>query len=107
MEISRLYEVTFVELGVDKERASFPSRSAPTISPRQIAQIVTSITTREMFQRIPEVNRFLWGGAFWTSGHCANILGQQGNENTIEEYVRDQGRENEYQRWQRPQLSLF
>ena len=109
IEISQRYEIGFVEIGVDKDHAHFLIQSVPTISPRQVAQIVKSITAREMFQRVPEVKKFLWGGAFWTSGYFINTVGQQGNENTIGEYVRQQGRENESKRLHRTdiQLSLF
>jgi REP element-mobilizing transposase RayT len=107
LEISQRYEITFVEIRVDKDHAHFLIQSVATISPRQIAQIVKSITAREIFQRVPEVKKFLWGGAFWTSGYFINTVGQQGNENTIGEYVRKQGRENEYKRLHRAQLSLF
>ena len=107
LEISQRYEITFVEIGVDKDHAHFLIQTVPTISPRQIAQIVKSITAREIFQRVPEVKKFLWGGAFWTSGYFINTVGQQGNENTIGEYVRNQGRGNEYKRLHRTQLSLF
>jgi REP element-mobilizing transposase RayT len=107
LEISQRYEITFVEIGVDKDHAHFLIQSVPTISPRQIAQIVKSIKAREIFQRIPEVKKFLWGGAFWTSGYFINTVGQQGNENTIGEYVRNQGHENEHKRLHRAQLSLF
>ena len=107
LEISQRYEITFVEIGVDKDHAHFLIQSVPTMSPRQIAQIVKSITAREMFRRVPEVKEFLWGGVFWTSGYFINTVGQQGNENTIGEYVRNQGRESEYKRLHRAQLSLF
>lgn len=107
LEISQRYEITFVEIGVDKDHAHFLIQSVPTMSPRQLAQSVKSITAREMFRRVPEVKKFLWGGAFWTSGYFINTVGQQGNENTIGEYVKNQVRENEYKRLHRAQLPLF
>ena len=64
MELSMRYEITFAEIGVDKDHAHFLIQSVPTMSPKQIAQIVKSITAREIFQRVPEVKKYLWGGAF-------------------------------------------
>jgi len=107
LEISQRYEITFVEIGVDKDHAHFLIQTVPTISPKQIAQIVKSITAREIFERVPEVKKFLWGGAFWTSGYFINTVGKQGNENSIAEYVKNQGRVNEYKQLHRTQLSLF
>jgi putative transposase len=107
LEISQRFEITFVEIGVDKDHAHFLIQTVPTISPKQIAQIVKSITAREIFERVPEVKKFLWGGAFWTSGYFINTVGKQGNENSIAEYVKNQGRVNEYKQLHRTQLSLF
>jgi hypothetical protein len=36
-----------------------------------------------------------------------NTVGQKGNEKTIATYVRNQGREKEYQQLHREQLKLF
>jgi REP element-mobilizing transposase RayT len=107
LEISKRYEIVFIEIGVDKDHAHFLIQSVPIYSPSQIAQIVKSITAREIFIRVPEVKKHLWGGAFWTSGYFINTVGQQGNEETIRDYLKGQGRENEYKRLHRAQLSLF
>lgn len=40
------YKIMFVEIGVDKDHAHFLIQSVPTISAKQIAQIVKSITAR-------------------------------------------------------------
>lgn len=107
LEISKRYEITFVEIGVDKDHAHFLIQSVPMLSPKRIAQIVKSITAREIFERVPEVKNFLWGGAFWTSGYFINTVSKQGNENSIGEYVKNQGRTHEYKQLHSAQLSLF
>lgn len=53
LEISKRYEIMFIEIGVDKDHAHFLIQSVPIYSPRQIAQIVKSITAREIFARVP------------------------------------------------------
>jgi REP element-mobilizing transposase RayT len=53
------------------------------------------------------VKKQLWGGEFWTKGYFVNTVGQQGNEASIARYVKNQGREKEYQVVHRKQLSLF
>lgn len=105
--ISERYEVVFIEIGVDQDHAHFLIQSVPMYSPRQIAQIVKSITAREIFKRVPEVKKYLWGGAFWTSGYFINTVGQKGNEETIQQYLKEQGRETEYKCLHHGQLSLF
>jgi REP element-mobilizing transposase RayT len=66
-----------------------------------------SITAREIFKRVPKVKKQLWGGEFWSKGYYINTVGQKGNEETIAEYVRNQGREQEYQKLHSEQLTLF
>ena len=60
-------------------------------SPKQIVQIIKSITAKKIFQICPEVKENLWGGAFWTSGYFVNTVSRHGNESTITNYVKNQG----------------
>jgi putative transposase len=106
-EISKRYEIEFLEIGVDKDHVHFLIQSVPRYSPSRIAQTVKSITAREVFRRVPSVKKQLWGGEFWTKGYFVNTVGQQGNEASIARYVKNQGREKEYQVVHRKQLSLF
>lgn len=107
LEIAKRYEIQFVEIGTDHDHVHFLIQSVPSYSPTQIARIVKSITAREIFQRVPSVKKLLWGGEFWSKGFFINTVGQKGNEESIATYVRNQGRENEYQKLHREQLTLF
>jgi len=107
LEIAKRYEIQFVEIGTDHDHVHFLIQSVPSYSPTQIARIIKSITAREIFQRVPSVKKLLWGGEFWSKGFFINTVGQKGNEETIATYVRNQGRENEYQKLHREQLTLF
>jgi len=107
MEISKRYEIRFLEIGVDDDHVHFLMQSVPSYSPYRITQIVKSITAREIFKRIPSVKKQLWGGEFWTKGYFMNTVGQYGNEKTITAYVREQGREKEYKKIYSQQLTLF
>lgn len=107
IEISKRYEIEFIEIGVDKDHVHFLIQSISKYSPTKIANIVKSITAREIFRRIPSVKEELWGGEFWTKGYFMNSVGQSGNEKTIAEYVKKQGRANEYSQLHRQQLRLF
>ena len=107
LDISARHEITFIEIGIDEDHAHFLIQSIPSYSPSEIAQLVKSITGREIFKRVPEVKKRLWVGAFWTSSYFINTVGQHGNENTIREYVQGQGRTEEYKCLHRGQLALF
>ena len=107
LEIAKRYEIQFIEIGTDNDHVHFLVQSVPTYSPTQVVRIIKSLTAREIFKQVPSVKKQLWGGEFWAKGYFANTVGQKGNEQTIASYVRNQGREAEYQQLHREQLVLF
>lgn len=107
LEIAKRYDVHFLEIGTDQDHVHFLVQSVPMLFPKRIVQIIKSITAREVFLRNPEVKRQLWGGAFWTSGYFINTVGRSGSESAILAYVKNQGREKEYQKLHSDQPTLF
>ena len=111
LEISERYEISFLEIGVDKDHVHFLVQSIPMYSPKKIVQTIKSIAAREIFRRLPEVKKLLWGGEFWSKGYYMSTVGKHGNENVISKYVKNQGGNN-YKLLHRDmsklgQLSLF
>ena len=107
LEIARRYQIEFIEIGTDKDHVHFLIQSVPTYSPTKIIQRVKSLTVREIFKRAPEVKQKLWGGEFWSDGYYVSTVGRSGREETIREYVQEQGKEDEYQQLHEQQLKLF
>ena len=107
LEISKRYEIEFIEIGTDNDHVHFLIQSIPVMSPTQIIRIVKSITAKELFKSHPEIKQKLWGGQFWTKGYYVNTVGRHGDENTIQQYVKGQGTEKEYKKLQEQQLRLF
>ena len=108
LEISKRYEIHFLEIGVDKDHVHFLIQSVPTKSPTQIITTMKSLTAREIFKKHPEVKEQLWGGEFWTDGYFVNTVSKFGDESSISQYVRDQGVEKDYTVLHKEkQLSLF
>ena len=105
-EISLRYEITFIEIGTDGDHVHFLIQSVPMYSPTKIARTVKSITAIEIFRRAPEVKKMLWGGEFWSNGYFMNTVGQHGNEDTIKNYVKNQGKVD-YKKIYRGQLKLL
>lgn len=60
-EISKRFEIYFLEIGTDKDHVHFLIQSVPTYSPMQIVRIVKSHTAKEVFKQCPEVKKQLWG----------------------------------------------
>jgi putative transposase len=108
LEISKRYEIIFLEIGTDQDHVHFLIQSVPMYSPKKVVQVVKSITAREVFRLVPEVKRQLWGGEFWGKGYFINTVGQHGNEKSIANYVKNQGKEKEYKVLHKQiQLTLF
>lgn len=107
-EISLRYEIHFLEIGTDKDHIHYLLQSVPTYSPTKIARIIKSLTAREIFSQAPGVKRALWGGQFWGSGFYINTVGRHQTEKVITEYVKNQGKPEEYQVLKKDnQLKLF
>jgi len=106
IEIEKRYHVKFLEIGIDKDHVHFLVQSVPTYSVTKIVATIKSITAREVFRRCPEVKTQLWGGEFWTDGYYASTVGKHGNEETIKNYVKQQGYDY-HQLHEDRQLKLF
>jgi putative transposase len=107
LEISKRYEIVFLEIGTDKDHVHFLVHSVPMLSPKRIVQIIKSITAREIFRACPEVKKQLWGGEFWRDGYFISTVGKHGNEDVIKKYIQNQGAELQYEQLHKEQLSLF
>ena len=92
-EISKRYEIDFIEIGTDVDHVHFLVQSVPIYSPKKIVQIIKSLSAKEIFKKCPEVKKALWGGKLWTEGYFVNTVGQHGDEDTIRKYVKNQGNE--------------
>lgn len=108
LELSKRYEIYFLEIGTDGDHVHFLVQSVPTYNVSKIITMIKSLTAREIFRLHPEVKRELWGGEFWTDGYYCNTVSQHGNEQTISLYVKNQGVEKKYKILHKSvQLTLF
>ncbi|TAL70143.1 MAG: IS200/IS605 family transposase [Bacteroidetes bacterium] len=95
-EISERYEIKFIKIGVDVDHVHFLIQSVPMYSPKKIVQTIKSITEIEIFRRCPKVKYQLWGGEFWSKGYYISTVGRHGNEEIIQNYVKEQGQQENY-----------
>ena len=91
-EISKRYDISFIEIGADEDHVHFLIQSIPRISPSQIIKTVKSITSKEIFKKCPDVKKKLWGGELWSDGYFVSTVGKHANEKQIEQYVKNQGK---------------
>ena len=96
-----------LEIGIDEDHVHFLIQTIPNIRFSDLVKKIKSITARVIFAQHPEVKTKLWGGHFWTEGYYISTVGQHGSEDTIRQYVKQQGNEQEYQQLHHQQLRLF
>jgi putative transposase len=112
IELSKRYEIRFLEIGTERDHVHFLIQSVPTYSPMRIVTKVKSITAREIFSKVPTVKKQLWGGEFWTDGYFVSTVGEHVNEDVIREYIKNQGKQSNYKQLYKQavsyeQLALF
>jgi putative transposase len=55
---------------------------------------------------VPEVKKQLWGGEFWSDGFFISTVGRNGSEGAIQQYVKNQGIQQDYNAIHKDQLKL-
>ena len=96
------YAVEVQQIGFNKDHVHILCRFLPKYSGGEVIRLVKSITAQHIFQEVPEVQKELWGGEFWTDGYYMATISGRGDKKIIEEYIKKQGREEDIK-----QLQLF
>jgi putative transposase len=100
--ITERYAIEVSHIGFDKNHVHFLCKFLPKYSGGQVIRLIKSITAREIFERVPEIKRELWGGEFWTDGYYFATVSGRGDKQVIEKYIEKQGRADDIK-----QLKLF
>ena len=104
-EISKRFEMRFLEIGTDGDHVHFLIQSVPSYSPTHIVRKLKSIKAREIFSRVPEVKTQLWGGEFWTDGYFVSTVGEHANEDVIRAYIQKHGDTEDYNQLHKEEVS--
>ena len=107
LEIAKRYELHFLEIGTDNDHVHFLVQSVPKWDVTRIVRTIKSLTAKHVFIDMPELKEELWGSNLWSSGYYASTVGKHGNETAIGRYVKQQGKEKEYNQVHKDQLVLL
>jgi putative transposase len=94
------YYLYFQAVGTDKNHLHLLIEAPPRYSPSHIMQITKSITAKQIFEKIPRIKEFLWGGHLWSEGGHIDTVGDGFDVKAMEEYILKQGASKD-------QLTLF
>ena len=105
VNISKRYEIRFLEIGTEGDHVHFLIQSVPMYSPTKIAMKVKSLTAKQILSNFPTVKEELWGGEFWSDGFYVSTVGEHANETVIREYIKNQGKDGKYKQLHKEKLS--
>jgi putative transposase len=86
-------------MDVEEDHVQIFLKALPKYSPAWVAEILRSISGREIFHRFPWLRQQLWGGELWGDGYFVRTVGEQVTTDIIRRYIN-------YQREQAGQLKL-
>jgi len=104
IEISKRFQIRFLEIGTEGDHVHFLIQSVPTYSPTKIITKIKSIIAREIFSAVPTVKEQLWGGEFWTDGYFVSTVGEHANEDVIRQYIQRHGKQGSYTQLHKQEL---
>ena len=96
------YDLEISHVGFDRNHVHLLCRFLPKYSGGQVVKLIKSMTAKKIFKDAPEIKTELWGGEFWTDGYYLATVSGKGSKTTIENYIKNQGREKDIK-----QLKLF
>lgn len=89
--IGERYEIEFERIGCDIDHIHILCSFHPKYSIGEVVRKFKSITARELFCKFEWLREELWGGELWSDGYYAATVGERGNWEVVEKYVRAQG----------------
>jgi putative transposase len=75
-QMAAAYDLEIDTMEVMEDHVHVFLSASPRYAPARIAQILKSISARELFARFPRLRRQLWGGQFWEDGYCVRSVGE-------------------------------
>ncbi|PIQ68365.1 MAG: IS200/IS605 family transposase [Candidatus Taylorbacteria bacterium CG11_big_fil_rev_8_21_14_0_20_46_11] len=89
-------------VGFDQNHVHLLLRFLPKYGAGEVIGLLKSQTASQLFKFMPALKKELWGGEFWTDGYYVATISGRGDKRTIENYIKNQGREKDI-----AQLKLF
>ena len=87
------YGFSIDTMDVQEDHAHIFLVAPPRYSPAQVAQILKSISAREIFRQFPWLRQQLWGGELWGDGYFVRSVGDRVTADIIRRYIKYQKEE--------------
>jgi putative transposase len=103
-EIGERYGYVIDTVGTDGDHVHVFCGAAPKESPARVANVLKSITARELLRQIPGLRKELWGAEFWGDGYYVGTVGDGVTEESIKRYIENQGKEDKHATFEQMQM---
>ena len=94
-QISEEYEFRIDTMEVMEGHVHIFVEVPPRYSPAQAAQILKSVSAREVFKKFPKLRKQLWAGELWSDGYFVRSVGDKVTADIIRKYIEYQTHEED------------
>ena len=101
-QIADEYEFRIDTMEVMKDHVHVFIEAPPGYAPAKVAQILKSITAREIFKKFPRMRKAMWLGMIWGDGYFVRSVGDKVTADVIRKYIEYQKHEDSAR-----QLAMF
>ncbi len=92
-EIALHYDMEIGEINILSDHVHLTLGAPPRIAPARAAQILKSVSTKELFKKYKWLKQHYWGGEVWVQGYFVKSVGSGLTKEKVEKYVREQSEE--------------
>jgi len=96
-QAAEAYDIEIDAMEVMTDHVHLFLLAPPRYSPARIAQMLKSITAKELFRRHPWLRQKLWGGELWGDGYFVRSVGDEVTADVIRRYIRYQKKAQDQQ----------
>ena len=93
-EIAEAYEFNIDTMEVMADHVHLFIEAPPAYAPARVAQIMKSISAKELYKRFPELRKKMWSGAIWGEGYFVRSVGDAVTSEVIRKYINYQQNED-------------
>ncbi len=84
------YDMELDAVAVQPDHAHMTVSAPPRTAPARAAQILKSVSTKLLFENLPWLKQFYWGGEIWAAGYFIRSVGPGLTKEQIDRYVLEQ-----------------
>lgn len=90
-EITDSFGIKIIEQETDKDHVHILFASKPSVAMSRLVNSLKAVTGMMLMREFPHLQKYLWGGHFWSPSYFLATTGQVTLE-TLKKYVENQGK---------------